>query len=62
LAIFYHWSPDDIDNLTKRQARNYYQLIPELSGIDADEEEDKGVDIDAVLEEAELLGLKPPLR
>lgn len=68
LAGYNKWSPESIDNLTPRTALGHYNRIPkvieviELLSGGTGEEEDKDSDMDAIMEEAELLNLKPPKR
>ena len=59
LSHFYSWSHEDTGRLTPRQARGYYGRIIEVAKMfSGNESSGEGShDIDAVLEEAEVLGL-----
>lgn len=52
-----------MERLTPRQARGWYNRIPEVEKMfGAESEEEESVDIDAVLDEAEILGIPTPPR
>lgn len=66
LAKYYEgWNPDVIERLTPRQARGWYNRIPEVQKMFTGGESEGGSgeqdwDLDKIFEEAEDLGLKPP--
>lgn len=75
LSHFYHWSHEDTGRLTIRQANGYYERIKtvfqmvnpvaEDDGTEDDNTADgdnKGLDMDAIFDEAEELGLPTPPR